>query len=132
METGSAELCKRIGDLAFKDKSCMLVNRIILVGDDVDVFDWNDIMWALITRCRPGKDETLFEEVRGHPITPYMSHGPHGNPTQGGKVISDCLMPIEYQGKRNFRECSFVESYPEDIKSKVRAGWEGMGFTVQS
>ncbi|KAI1027836.1 hypothetical protein LB503_011926 [Fusarium chuoi] len=132
METGSAELCKRIGDLAFKDKSCMLVNRIILVGDDVDVFDWNDVMWALVTRCRPGKDEALFEEVRGHPITPYMSHGPHGNPTQGGKVISDCLMPIEYQGKRNFRECSFNKSYPEDIKNKVRTGWEAMGFTVQS
>ncbi|KAI1027297.1 hypothetical protein LB504_008119 [Fusarium proliferatum] len=132
METGSAELCKRIGDLAFKDKSCMLVNRIILVGDDVDVFDWNDVMWALVTRCRPGKDETLFEDVRGHPITPYMSHGPHGNPTQGGKVISDCLMPIEYQGKRNFRECSFNKSYPEDIKNKVRTGWEAMGFTVQS
>ncbi|PNP80144.1 hypothetical protein FNYG_06512 [Fusarium nygamai] len=132
MKTSSAELCKRIGDLAFKDKSCMLVNRIILVGDDVDVFNWNDVMWAIITRCRPGKDETLFEEVRGHPITPYMSHGPHGNPTQGGKVISDCLMPIEYQGKRNFRECSFNKSYPEEIKNKVRTGWKNMGFTVQS
>ncbi|KAF5537679.1 3-octaprenyl-4-hydroxybenzoate carboxy-lyase [Fusarium phyllophilum] len=132
MKTGSAELCKRIGDLAFRNKSCMLVNRIILVGDDVDVFEWNDVMWALVTRCRPGKDETLFEEVRGHPITPYMSHGPHGNPTQGGKVISDCLMPIEYQGKTNFRECSFNKSYPEDVKNKVREGWKDMGFTVQS
>ncbi|KAG5743912.1 hypothetical protein H9Q72_008876 [Fusarium xylarioides] len=132
MNTNSAELCKRIGDLAFKDKSCMLVNRIILVGDDVDVFEWNDVMWALVTRCRPGKDETLFEEARGHPITPYMSHGPHGNPTQGGKVISDCLMPIEYRGKRNFRECSFNTSYPEDIKNKVREGWKGMGFTAHS
>ncbi|KAF5640788.1 3-octaprenyl-4-hydroxybenzoate carboxy-lyase [Fusarium sp. NRRL 52700] len=132
MKTSSAELCKRIGDLAFKDKSCMLVNRIILVGDDVDVFDWNDVMWALVTRCCPGKDETLFEEVRGHPITPYMSHGPHGNPTQGGKAISDCLMPTEYQGKRNFRECRFNKSYPEEIKNKVRAGWKDMGFTVQS
>ncbi|KAL5627182.1 hypothetical protein FOBRF1_001525 [Fusarium oxysporum] len=132
MKTSSAELCRRIGDLAFKDKSCMLVNRIILIGDDIDVFNWNDVMWALVTRCRPGKDETLFEEVRGHPITPYMSHGPHGNPTQGGKVVSDCLMPIEYRGKKNFRECSFNKSYPDDIKNKVQAGWKDMGFTVQS
>ncbi|EMT72239.1 3-octaprenyl-4-hydroxybenzoate carboxy-lyase-domain-containing protein [Fusarium oxysporum II5] len=132
MKTSSAELCRRIGDLAFKDKSCMLVNRIILIGDDIDVFNWNDVMWALVTRCRPGKDETLFEEVRGHPITPYMSHGPHGNPTQGGKVVSDCLMPIEYQGKKNFRECSFNKSYPDDIKNKVQAGWKDMGFTVLS
>ncbi|KAJ4028921.1 Ferulic acid decarboxylase 1 [Fusarium oxysporum] len=131
MKTSSAELCRRIGDLAFKDKSCMLVNRIILIGDDIDVFNWNDVMWALVTRCRPGKDEALFEEVRGHPITPYMSHGPHGNPTQGGKIVSDCLMPIEYQGKKNFRECSFNKSYPDDIKNKVQAGWKDMGFTVQ-
>ncbi|TVY79095.1 Ferulic acid decarboxylase 1 [Fusarium oxysporum f. sp. cubense] len=131
MKTSSAELCRRIGDLAFKDKSCMLVNRIILIGDDIDVFNWNDVMWALVTRCRPGKDETLFEEVRGHPITPYMSHGPHGNPTQGGKIVSDCLMPIEYQGKKNFRECSFNKSYPDDIKNKVQARWKDMGFTVQ-
>ncbi|QKD50526.2 putative 3-octaprenyl-4-hydroxybenzoate carboxy-lyase [Fusarium oxysporum Fo47] len=131
MKTSSAELCRRIGDLAFKDKSCMLVNRIILIGDDIDVFNWNDVMWALVTRCRPGKDETLFEKVRGHPITPYMSHGPHGDPTQGGKIVSDCLMPIEYQGKKNFRECSFNKSYPDDIKNKVQAGWKDMGFTVQ-
>ncbi|KAF4959173.1 hypothetical protein FGADI_1860 [Fusarium gaditjirri] len=130
MKTSSAELCKRIGDLAFKDKSCMLLNRIILTGEDIDVFNWNDVMWALVTRCRPGKDEALFEEVRGHPITPYMSHGPHGNPTQGGKIVSDCLMPIEYRGKKNFRECSFDKSYPEDIKNKVLAGWKAMGFTV--
>jgi hypothetical protein len=40
-------------------------------------------------------DEMFFEDVRGFPLIPYMSHG-NGSPTQGGKVVSDALLPTEY------------------------------------
>jgi phenacrylate decarboxylase len=127
MRTTSREFCNRLGDLAFGHKSCMLINRLLVVGDDIDVYDWNKVMWAFTTRCRPGHDEYLFEDVRCHPLTPYMSQTLE-TPRRGGKVVSDCLLASEYERPRNFKHVNFKTSYPESIKRKVLQRWKTMGF----
>ncbi|KAF2212804.1 hypothetical protein CERZMDRAFT_40982 [Cercospora zeae-maydis SCOH1-5] len=128
MKTNSSDFMQLIGNLAFRDKSCMLVNRILLIGDDVDVQDFKNIIWAYSTRCRPGLDEYFFEELPGLHITPYMSQG-RRDIWKGGKVVSDCLFPQEYEEERNFHTVSFETSYPEEIKSKVKENWVKMGFS---
>ncbi|KAF9888279.1 hypothetical protein FE257_008849 [Aspergillus nanangensis] len=115
----AADFCQAVGELLFRDKSCMLINRILLVGDDIDVYDFKDVIWALVTRCRPGQDEYVFEDVPGFFLTPYMSHG-GGDRKMGGKSIFDCLLPMEYQGRRTFRSVDFERSYPEDVKARVQ------------
>ncbi|KAH6664358.1 UbiD decarboxylyase family [Plectosphaerella plurivora] len=127
MGTNSQEFCNRLGALAFNHKSCMLVNRLLIVGDDVDVCDWNKVMWAFSTRCRPGHDEYLFEDVPSHPLTPYMSQTT-GIPRRGGKLVSDCLLASEYRWPRNFRHVDFETSYPESVKCRVLRRWKTMGF----
>ncbi|EXL66628.1 hypothetical protein FOPG_17221 [Fusarium oxysporum f. sp. conglutinans race 2 54008] len=127
MKTNPDELCTRIGELAFNSKAAMLTNRVLLIGDDVDIHNWDDVMWAYTTRCRPGQDEYVFENVNGLPLTPYMKYG-RGNPHKGGKMVSNCLFPMEYEGKRNFRSVDFRSSYPLGLQKKVEAGWTQMGF----
>ncbi|KAJ3542772.1 hypothetical protein NM208_g3913 [Fusarium decemcellulare] len=127
MKTDPKEFCDQLGSIAFNNKSCMLINRILLFGHDVDIRNFKDIIWALVTRCRPGQDEYLFDDVPSFPMTPYMSHG-RGDPKRGGKVISDCLFPMEYEGKREFSGVDFERSYPEHVKDKVRSTWISMGF----
>jgi len=99
----------------------------VLVGDDIDVYDGKDVMWAFSTRCRPGMDETHYEDVRGFPLIPYMGKG-NGSPVQGGKVVSDALLPVEYITGKNWEAADFEHSFPEEVKSKVLANWEKMGF----
>ncbi|KAI3573248.1 hypothetical protein IWW34DRAFT_794473 [Fusarium oxysporum f. sp. albedinis] len=127
MKTNSDEFCTRIGDLAFNSKAAMLMNRILLIGDDMDIHNWDNIMRAYTTRCRPGQDEYVFENVNGLPLTPYMKYG-HGNPSKGGKMVSNCLFPMEYEGKRNFRSIGFRSSYPRGLQEKIEAGWTQMRF----
>ncbi|KAM3552352.1 hypothetical protein ARSEF4850_007434 [Beauveria asiatica] len=127
MGTSHAELCRRIGDVAFGSKACMLMTRLLLIGDDVDIYSWDDIMWAFTTRCRPGMDDYVFEDVNGLPLMPYMKYG-RGNPRKGGKVVSDCLFQMEYKGKRNFRSVDFRSSYPPALQDKIEAEWTQMGF----
>lgn len=103
----------------------MLINRILLIGDDVDIYDWDKVMWAFATRCRPGQDEYHFDDVASHPLAPYMP--PH--PRRGGKLVSDCLLSAEYESPRNFREVNFQNSYPEGIKTRVLQNWTSMGFS---
>ncbi|KAJ5214783.1 hypothetical protein N7449_001952 [Penicillium cf. viridicatum] len=127
MKTTPNELCMRIGEIAFSSKATMLMNRLLLIGDDVDVHRWGDVLWAYTTRCRPGQDEYVFENVKGLPLTPYMKYG-RGNPLKGGKMVSNCLFPMEYRGERNFRSVDFRSSYPRELQKKVKAGWTRMGF----
>jgi 3-polyprenyl-4-hydroxybenzoate decarboxylase len=74
-------------------------------------------MWAFSTRCRPGLDETFYEDVRGFPLVPYMSHG-NGSPVQGGKVVSDALMPTEYTTGRDWVAADFEHSIPRSLRRK--------------
>ncbi|KAJ5298061.1 hypothetical protein N7508_008310 [Penicillium antarcticum] len=127
MKTTSAEFSRTVGDLIFNCKPGYTIHRLVLCGDDIDVYNGKDVMWAFSTRCRPGLDETFFEDVRGFPLVPYMSHG-NGSPTIGGKVVSDALMPAEYTTGRDWVAADFENSYPEELKKKVLDNWTKMGF----
>lgn len=127
MKTTPRELAKRFGDVVFNTKAGVPFHRLLLVGEDIDVHSDADIMWAFSTRCRPGIDEHPFEDVRGFALIPYMSHG-NGNPIKGGKLVCDCLFPVEYTEGRNWVNTSFKQGYPQDIQDKVLAKWEQRGF----
>lgn len=127
MKTTSKEFSKKVGDLVFNRKAGYTIHRLVLVGDDIDVYNGRDVMWAFSTRCRPNLDELFFDDCRGFPLVPYMSHG-NGSPTMGGKVVSDALMPTEYTTGRDWQAADFESSYPEDLKRKVLANWTKMGF----
>jgi UbiD family decarboxylase len=114
MNTIPEELRKMIEDLIFNHKAGYTIHRPVLCGEDIDVYDVKDIMYAFSTRCRPNKDETFFEECRGFPLIPFMSHGT-GPPKKGGKVVSDALMPAEYQGEQ--------DSYPHSLQESVNNRW---------
>jgi UbiD family decarboxylase len=121
------DFCKKLGDVVFSNKASILVNRLLVVGDDIDVYDFRDIMWAYTTRCRPGHGEYLFDDVSSFPLTPYMSHG-ESNPLKGGKILSNCLLPIEYRERPNWTRADFEHSYPESVKTRVLSNWKAMGF----
>ncbi|KAL1963748.1 hypothetical protein VTN77DRAFT_7814 [Rasamsonia byssochlamydoides] len=127
LKTNSKEFSKKVGDLVFNHKAGYTVHRLVLVGDDIDVYNGKDVLWAFSTRCRPGMDETFYEDVRGFPLIPYMSHG-NGSPTRGGKVVSDALLPSEYTTGADWEVADFEHSYPEEVKAKVLENWETMGF----
>jgi UbiD family decarboxylase len=113
---------KKIGDLVFYHKAGYTIHRLILCGSDIDVYDLKDVLFAFSTRCRPNKDESFYEECRGFPLVPYMSHGT-GSPVQGGKVVSDALMPSEYEGKQDWQQASFKHSFPQSLQDSVNARW---------
>ncbi len=41
----------------------MYTKFVIVVDDDVDVRDWNDVIWAITTRMDPARDTTLIENT---------------------------------------------------------------------
>lgn len=46
----------------------------VVVDHDVDVFDMNDVWWAMATRSCPGRDLLLLDNTRGFPRDPFNVH----------------------------------------------------------
>jgi 2,5-furandicarboxylate decarboxylase 1 len=46
------------------------VKHVIVVDDDVDIFDTNDVMWAVATRVRPDRDIFFIPGVKGAILDP--------------------------------------------------------------
>jgi UbiD family decarboxylase len=123
----SKDLCNRVGNTVFNDKRSFLASRLLLVGDDIDIYDFKDVMWAFSCRCRPGKDDYLFDDVPGLPLVPFMLNTPR--PCRGGKTVSDCLLESEYTSAgRNWEMVDFKNAYPKDLQRRVLERWEDMGL----
>lgn len=127
LKTNAEQFCKRIGDLVFRNKCGMQIHRLLIIGDDIDPFKFEDVMWSYATRCRPAMDEFHFEDVQAYPLVPYMSHGP-GTKLTGGKVVSNCLLPEEYEGRQGWVTCDFDNGYPDTVKDKVCELWDRLGL----
>ena len=127
MKTTSEAFCRQIGDLVYNHKVGYTIHRLVVVGDDIDAYDFKDVIWAFCTRCHPGLDEYHYEDVPGFPLIPYMSHG-NGQPNRGGKVVSDCLLPIEYREPKDWEAADFKNSYPAEVQKKVLDQWSAWGF----
>lgn len=86
------------------------LKHVILVDEDVDLFDSNDVLWALNTRYQGDIDTVFIPGVRCHPLDP--SESPEFNPMLRDrglscKVIYDCTVP--YKMKDLFKRATFKE-----------------------
>ncbi|EXJ72348.1 uncharacterized protein A1O5_04852 [Cladophialophora psammophila CBS 110553] len=118
---------KLVGDLVYGHKAGYTIHRLVLVGEDIDVYDFKDVLFAFSTRCRPQTDELFYQDCRGFALIPYMGHGTAA-PHKGGKVVSDALLPAEYTGGQDWELADFKHSYPENLQKSVDERWSAWGF----
>ena len=89
------------------------LKHIILVDEDVDLFDTDDVLWALNTRYQGDVDTVFIPGVRCHPLDP--SQRPDYSPSIPDvgiscKTIYDCTVPFSM--KERFRRAAFMEVDP--------------------
>ena len=90
------------------------LKHVILVDEDVDIFDTNDVLWAVNTRFQGDRDIVTIPGVRCHPLDP--SSRPEYSPSIldtgiSTKVIFDCTVPFPL--KDHFIRAPFLEVDPE-------------------
>ncbi|TKI06494.1 UbiD family decarboxylase [Martelella alba] len=86
------------------------LKHVMLVDEDVDIFDINDVMWAMTTRYQSDVDTLSIPGVRCHPLDP--SSDPAYSPSIRShgiacKTIFDCTVP--YDLKAHFRRSEFLD-----------------------
>ncbi|MDR1709246.1 MAG: UbiD family decarboxylase [Candidatus Accumulibacter sp.] len=89
------------------------LKNVIVVDEDVDIFDTNDVLWAMNTRFQGDIDTIFIPGVRCHPLDP--SERPEYNPMIrdtgiGCKTIFDCTVP--WALKEKYVRAPFLELDP--------------------
>ena len=105
----------------------MGVYKIIVVEDDVDVFNLPEVWHALSSKCHPVRGIRVYDEaIDPSGLNPFMS--PEERKWHmGAKVVFDCTWPLEWEGAVPGR-VSFNEMYPREIQEKVIRNWANYGL----
>ena len=98
----------------------MYTKFVIVTDDDVNVRDWNDVIWAMTTRMDPVRDTTLVENT---PID-YLDFA---SPVSGlgGKVGFDATN--KWPGETD-REWGRPIAMDPAVKARVDAIWDDLGI----
>lgn len=90
------------------------LKHVIIVDEDVDIFDTNDVLWAMNTRFQGDRDIIAIPGVRCHPLDPSSNPAYSESIRESGiscKTIFDCTVP--YELKDQFKRATFLEVDPK-------------------
>ena len=98
----------------------MYTKFVIVVDDDIDVHNWQEVIWAITTRMDPARDLTILENT---PID-YLDFA---SPVSGlgSKVGFDATN--KWPGETT-REWGRIITMSEDVVKKVDEMWEDLGI----
>lgn len=98
----------------------MYTKFVIITDADVNVRDWNDVIWAMTTRMDPARDTTMIENT---PID-YLDFA---SPVSGlgGKIGFDATNKWRGETQRNWGK---PISMTADVKEKIDGIWEQLGI----
>lgn len=89
------------------------LKHVILVDEDVNIYDTDDVLWAMTTRYQGDASTVFIPGVRCHPLDPSQS--PDFSPSIPAdgvscKTIFDCTVP--YRLKDRFKRAPFMDVDP--------------------
>ncbi|MEU7484120.1 UbiD family decarboxylase [Streptomyces sp. NPDC042319] len=127
LDIGERELVDRVAEVLFGSHAGWLVPKVILVGDDIDITDIDQVVWAMATRYRPGENEHCFPEAPGIPMVPYLTPEEAAS-GRGGKAVISCLEPEQFRGASRGTTASFRTSFPAELQQHVLDNWASYGY----
>src|SRR3954470_11913667 len=72
--------------------SVMDLKHVVVVDDDIDIFDPTEVEWAIATRVQGDKDVMIVNNARAKPLDPSLPQG-YGVVPTGAKVGIDATIP---------------------------------------
>jgi 4-hydroxy-3-polyprenylbenzoate decarboxylase len=96
---------------------------IIAVDEDVDPTDFNDVMWALSTRCHPAEDIDTLRNTWSTGLDPSqfrVEDRPYGS-----KALINACKPYRYLTQ--FPPATMLR---REVYDRVAARWAELGFSA--
>jgi UbiD family decarboxylase len=94
---------------------------VIVVDEDVEPSDFNDVLWALSTRCHPAEDIDVLRNTWSTGLDP--SRFPAEMRPYGSKVLINACKP--HQHLKDFPQSTLLR---KSVHDRVRERWSELGF----
>lgn len=127
VESGGREIVNNILDALTARRADW--SKVIVVDDDVDVFNFAQVMHAFSVKCHPARGTVIreIESGKGNPLTPAYT-AEERRAMKGAIVAFDCTWPPEWPKEAIPVKSAFDTIYSEETKRKVIENWEKYGL----
>ena len=123
---GGPEVTQKVLDTLTRRRTYM--TKILVVEDDVDIFNLGEVIHAWSTRCHSGRG-TFIKHVEGsaQQLTPCYSQEERMR-RAGATVAFDVSFPPGWDPTEVPMKARFNTVYPPDIQKKVLDNWKSYGL----
>jgi UbiD family decarboxylase len=118
-------LFDRIAKVCFDSRSGVVVPKIAVMDEDINVYDFNEVARAVFTRTHPGSGDYVYDSKLITNLVPYLQCG-EVDSRLSTKVIFDCLFNPDVEKKPIVS--SFKTLWPKHIQDKVLQRWKDYGY----
>lgn len=109
--------------------SVMDLKHVVIVDDDIDVFDPIDVEWAIATRVQGDRDIVIVSNARGKPLDPSLPPMPLGVVPTTAKVGIDATIP-ESVPRERYQRITYAYSKTAKIEDYVKGKADSTGNAV--
>lgn len=115
--------CKAMAEFVFSTRGGAIVPRLMVVGDDIDPTSSSEVLWAMMTRCRPGGGEIDLPHLATNPRDAFLrpDEKSAGFTT---KSVLNCLRPENWTEKTAPVTASFAKLYPAELQARILRDWK--------
>ncbi|MBW1800656.1 MAG: UbiD family decarboxylase, partial [Deltaproteobacteria bacterium] len=100
---------------------------VIVVEDDVDPFNMEEVLHAMMSKCHPSRGIVKVEQALAWPLFPWLSEYERGHRI-GARAYFDCTWPVHWDPAEIPARMSFKEAYPEEVQQKALEKLRKYGF----
>jgi 4-hydroxy-3-polyprenylbenzoate decarboxylase len=122
-----SNIASQIANLIYGSKLSPWCHMVIVVDEETDIYNKDDVIHALSTKCHPARGIQIYENHVGTPLNPYASPEER-RMSRGAKVLFDCTFPLDWPKSDLPIKVAFNTMYPEEIQEKVLANWKNYGY----
>lgn len=126
VKRGGAAVAKQMLDVLTARRA--LMSKIIVVDDDVDVFNLAAVLHAFSTKCHPGTGiHVTHYEGRANTLTPCYSQAERVA-RSGATVAFDATWPPEWPLETIPVRATFDRSFSPSVQDNVLGRWKELGL----
>ncbi len=98
------------------------IKNLIVVDDDIDVFNWSKVEWAMATRVQPHRDVEIIKDVTGSYLDPSIPK--HEKLTQQART-SKMIIDATKKDVEDYEDACVPKA---DVMARVEEEWEKYGI----
>lgn len=106
----------------------MQYSMLIVVDEDVDVFNFAEVLHALAAKCSPSRGIRLLKDEYVSALTPHLTAKERSS-RKGTKVLFDCTWPPDWSMENDIPPRGlYHDNYSRELREKIESKWKEYGF----